>query len=83
MTSTRHSAHTEWVVTLDPDTPTGPASSALAKAGLNVEHVLEEIGVITGRGGAGLGAALRKVKGVADVAEQAPIDIGPPDSSVS
>jgi hypothetical protein len=83
MTSTRHTAHTEWVVTLDPDTAAGQARSALAKAGLHIEHVLEEIGVITGHGGAGLGDALRKVKGVADVAEQAPIDIGPPDSSVS
>lgn len=83
MTSTRHTAQTEWVITLDPDTAAPQARGALAKAGLHVDQVLEEIGVITGHGDAKLGAALRKVKGVADVAEQAPIDIGPPDSSVS
>ena len=83
MTSIRHTAHTEWVITLDPNTTPATARDALAKAGLEVDQVLEEIGVITGRGSAGLGAALRKVRGVADVSEQAPIDIGPPDAPVS
>lgn len=83
MTSIRHTAHKEWVVTLDPGTKADQARAALAKAGLHIEHVLGEIGVITGHGGAELGEALRKVRGVADVAEQAPIDVGPPDSSVS
>jgi len=83
MVTTRKTALKEWVVTLAPDTAAGPARTALAKAGLQVGQVLEEIGVITGRGAANLGAALRRVKGVTDVAEQAAIDIGPPDTPVS
>jgi hypothetical protein len=73
----------EWVVTLAPDTAAATASAALARAGLHVDQVLAEIGVITGRGAASAGAALRRVPGVTDVAEQAVIDIGPPDASVS
>jgi hypothetical protein len=72
----------EWVVTLAPGTPPARARDALAKAGLQIDQVLEEIGVITGRGAAGIGGALREVKGVADVAEQPGIDIGPPDAPV-
>ncbi len=83
MNSIRHTAHKEWVVTLGAGTEASQARAALAKAGLRIEHVLGEIGVITGHGGAELGEALRKIKGVADVAEQAPIDVGPPDSPVS
>ncbi len=83
MSPTRHTALTEWVITLNPDTGAAQARDALAKAGLHVDQVLEEIGVITGHGDAQLGAALRDIKGVADVAEQAHIDIGPPGSSVS
>jgi len=83
MTSIRHTAHKEWVVTLDTGTAATQARAALTKAGLHIEHVLEEIGVITGHGSAELGEVLRKVKGVADVAQQAPIDVGPPDSPVS
>ncbi len=73
----------EWVVTLAPDTPPARARAALAKAGLQIDQVLEEIGVITGRGAAGIGSALRGVAGVVDVAEQPAIDIGPPDAPVS
>jgi hypothetical protein len=73
----------EWVVTLAPGTAAGPAGAALARAGLQVDQVLDAIGVITGSGAANLGAALRQIEGVADVAVQAAIDIGPPDASVS
>jgi hypothetical protein len=83
MATTRKAAAKAWVVTLTPDTATGPASAALSRAGLQVDQVLQEIGVITGQGAATLGAALRRVPGVADVAEQAAIDIGPPDAPVS
>ncbi len=83
MATTRKAAPTEWVVTLSPGTAVKPAGAALAKAGLRVDQVLDAIGVITGSGAAGLGAKLRQVPGVADVAEQARIDIGPPDAPVS
>lgn len=73
----------EWVVTLAPDISPAQARSALAQAGLQIDQVLEEIGVVTGHGAAGLHAALRRVDGVVDVAEQAPIDIGPPDAPIS
>lgn len=83
MTTSRQTAQKEWVVTLEADADVVQVSVALAQAGLHVEHVLNEIGVITGHGGAELGAALRKVKDVIDVAEQMPIDVGPPDSPIS
>ena len=79
----RHTAQEEWTVTLAEGADASQVGAALVKAGLHIEHVLGEIGVITGRGDARLGAALRKVKGVAYVAKQARIDIGPPDSPVS
>jgi hypothetical protein len=83
MATTPKAVLKEWVVTLAPDTAAGPVSAALTRAGLQVEQVLTEIGVITGRGASGLGGKLRRVLGVADVAEHAAIDIGPPDAPVS
>jgi hypothetical protein len=83
MATSRQADHKEWVVTLEPGTAVGPAGAALAKAGLHIDQVLEAIGVITGSGAASLGSALRKVPGVADVASQTTIDIGPPDAPVS
>ena len=45
MSPTRHTALTEWVITLAPDTAAPQARAALTKAGLQVDQVLEEIGV--------------------------------------
>jgi hypothetical protein len=83
MATSRQADRKEWVVTLAPGTAAGPARAALAKAGLQIDQVLDAIGVITGSGAASLGGALRKIHGVADVAGQATIDIGPPDAPVS
>lgn len=79
----QQTAHTDWVITLEPGASPLVTGDALARAGLAVDQVLEEIGVIIGHGGPALGARLRQVAGVADVAEQAPIHIGPPGSAIS
>ena len=52
----------------------------LKDAGFEVEQVLDEINVVTGKGDAG---KLRSIKGVVDVSGDNPVDIGPPGSSVS
>lgn len=82
-TTRKTTAETEWVVTLAPETSVRAAKTALTKAGLRIDQVLSEIGVVTGRGTAALGQSLRGIPGVVDVAEQPAIDIGPPDTPIS
>jgi hypothetical protein len=55
----------------------------LKAAGLEVEGVLNTIGVVTGRAPAKSVARLRKVRGVADVSLDHTVDIGPPDAPIS
>jgi hypothetical protein len=55
----------------------------LKAAGLQVEGVLNAIGVVTGRATAKSVARLRKVRGVADVSLDNTVDIGPPDAPIS
>jgi len=54
----------------------------LRTAGLEVDQVLEEIGIVTGTADLDTQAKLKKISGVADVSADYPIDIGPPDSEV-
>ena len=54
----------------------------LRAAGVEVDHVLEETGIVTGRADPGTHARLRTIEGVADVSADYPVDIGPPDSDV-
>lgn len=53
----------------------------LKDAGFDVEQVLEEINVVTGKGSAP--DKLRSVKDVVDVSEDTPVDIGPPGAPIS
>jgi len=70
-----------WIVTTSADRKVGDVSEDLKKAGFSVEHVLEEIGSITGKAGEDLLEHIRSIPGVVDVSPDAPVDIGPPDSS--
>jgi hypothetical protein len=71
------------VVTVSGDRPIREVAKDLAKAGLEVDQILESIGVVTGRANPSAVARLRRVSGVADVSSDNPVDIGPPDSEVS
>jgi hypothetical protein len=73
-----------WIVTASGDRPLKDVKKELAAEGFAVEDVLDEIGCITGQASEAVAEKLRSVPGVADVsAEPPPINIGPPDASVS
>ncbi len=72
-----------WTVTLSNERPVALVVKELRAAGLRTSHVLGEIGVITGHAPAHAVAALRRVRGVADVSPELAVDIGPPDAGVS
>lgn len=70
----------KWVVT-----STGKRSFAafrkdLQDAGFKIDQAMEEIGVITGNSDDAIASKLRGLEGVADVAKEGDIDIGPPDA---
>ena len=71
------------IVTLSGDRGVHDVARDLAAAGLDVEQVLEATGIVTGSAHPDSAAKLRKVRGVADVSPDHPIDIGPPDADVS
>lgn len=71
------------VVTLSGDRSIHDVTRDLKAAGLEVEQALETIGVITGSAHSKSVAKLKSVPGVADVAADHAVDIGPPDSDVS
>jgi hypothetical protein len=71
------------IVTVSKDHDVKDIVPHLKKAGLEVEGVLEAIGVVTGHASAKSVAALRKVRGVADVSSDQKVDIGPPDAPIS
>lgn len=79
--TTRSKAADTWVVTSSGERPLHDIASDLKAKGVTIEAVLDEIGCITIQGGKGTEGTARKVKGVADVSPNAPIDIGPPNSS--
>ena len=72
----------EWIVTTSSTRPLAEVARELAQAGFKVEQVLDETGIVTGRGSAAVASKLRKVPGVVDVSPSGPIDIGPPDADV-
>ena len=69
-----------WVVTLSSDRPAGEVRKDLAEAGFAVDQLLGEIGVITGRCSDAVAGKARAIAGIADIAPDLPIDIGPPGS---
>jgi hypothetical protein len=69
-----------WVVTASGDRPLTDVAKDLKKSGFKVTDVLKEIGCITGQASDLAARKARKVKGVADVSVNVPVDIGPPNS---
>ena len=71
------------VITLSGDRPIHEVAEDLRVAGLSVDQVLTPIGIVTGSAHPDAAERLRKVRGVADVSPDHPIDIGPPGASIS
>lgn len=70
------------IVTTSGDRPLEEIKKELAEKGFTVGQVLKEIGIITGTGTDDAAKKLRAVKGVTDVSEDQPVNIGPPDAPV-
>ncbi len=68
------------IVTVSKGRPVSEVVRDLKAAGLQVEGVLDAIGVVTGSAQPKSIVKLRKVRGVADVSRDSKIDIGPPDA---
>ena len=71
----------DWVVMTSGDRPLADVAKDLKKKGFTVDNVLDEMGMITGKGGDDVAEKLRKVKGVTDVSSNVGADVGPPNSS--
>jgi hypothetical protein len=69
------------IITATGERPMRELAKALAKAGLTVQEILEEAGSIIGTAEEEAEKRIRKVRGVADVARERAVGIGPPDSS--
>ncbi len=75
--------HQTWIVTCTGQRPVADVATDLSEAGFTIGSVLDAIGVITGTAPESRLAAVRAVPGVADVAADQPVDIGPPDASTT
>jgi hypothetical protein len=71
------------IVTMSGERPIHEVARDLKKAGFTVGKVLEFTGTVTGSAHSKDVKRLRGVRGVADVSEDHPVDIGPPGSPVS
>jgi hypothetical protein len=71
------------VVTLSGDRDAAEVTRDLEAAGFLVNEVLGAIGVVTGLADDKTVTKMRKVRGVADVSDDYPVDIGPPGSPIS
>ena len=68
------------VVTVSGDRPIHEVTRDLTAAGFEVGQVLDVIGSVTGYAQPKVKKRLQMVRGVADVSDDHPIDIGPPGS---
>ena len=71
------------IVTLTGDRSIDEVTDDLKAAGLTVDQVLTSTGIVTGSAPPEAADRLRKVRGVADVSPDHPVDIGPPGASIS
>jgi hypothetical protein len=71
------------VITLSGDRPVPEVTADLEAAGLKIDQILAEVGVVTGSAPANAASRLRRVGGVSDVSADHGVDIGPPGSPVS
>ena len=72
-----------WIITTSGDRPLKEVAREIEETGFNVGEVMDEIGCITGAGSEDVAERLRTIRGVTDVSPDQPIDIGPPDSSLT
>jgi hypothetical protein len=75
--------HQSLIVTLTGDRPIDEVTDDLKAAGLTVDQVLTSTGIVTGSAPPDAATQLRKVRGVADVSPDHPVDIGPPGAPIS
>jgi len=73
----------EWVITASAERPLEAVAADLAAAGLEVQHVLTDMGIVAGAADEAVVAALRSVPGVLEVSPGGVLEIGPPDTDVS
>lgn len=71
------------VITVSGNRPIHEVADDLKAAGLDVDQVLEFIGSVTGSALPKNMKRLRAVPGVIDVSADHPVDIGPPDATIS
>ena len=71
-----------WIVTLAEGAGAAKVRSRLLDAGFEVDQVLAEIGVVTGRCDDDVAARLRTLDEVEDVSPEGEIGIAPPDSEL-
>lgn len=69
-----------WIVTLSGERPPAEVRRDLAEAGFAVGAVLDAVGVITGEADAKTVTKARRIRGVADIAPDTAVGIGPPGS---
>ena len=69
-----------WIVTTAGSRPIADVVGELARAGFQIEQVLEFIGSITGKATPEVAAGIKAIRGVADVAADLGFDVGPPDA---
>lgn len=69
------------IITTSGDRPLSAIRKDLTEKGFTVDHVLKEIGVITGTSSSTV-EKLLAIPGIADVSPDEPVDIGPPDAPV-
>jgi hypothetical protein len=74
------SSKPKWVVTSSGERPLEELKDELLGLGFHIDHVMDQIGVIAGRGDEAVAGKIRRVRGVAEVAPDHDVDIGPPDS---
>lgn len=74
---------TAMVVTVSGERPIQEVARDLRAQGFKVGHVLDAIGSVTGSAHSKTKSKLKSIRGVADVSDDHPIDIGPPDAEIS
>lgn len=70
----------DWVITTSGERPIEEIADELSRSGFEIDQILSEVGLITGRAAEDAVARARKVAGVVDVSANVSIDVGPPDS---
>jgi hypothetical protein len=66
------------VITVSAERPIHEVARDLEAVGFEVEQVLEAIGSVTGSADPKILKQLSSIRGVVDVSEDQPVDIGPP-----